>query len=108
MASSEKNWIELFFGMSFMYYGIFGSIVTIVVGIVASWMIGDDDGSTYSLKLLHPLIRKFIKTTKTIATNEIIDTSHNLQLKNSSNVYDVTKSFQNVMENFSNYRNCEQ
>lgn len=108
MASNEKTWIEIFFGMSFMYYSVFGSIVTIFVGIIASWIAGEDDGSMYSLKLLHPIIRKFIKTSKTIPTNDVVSVPRNLEMKNSSSVYNVSESFENVMEKFSNYRKTEQ
>lgn len=59
-----------------MYYSVFGTIVTVFVGIFASWLTKDTDENQYSLKLLHPIVRKCIQTSESYASNDMV--SHNV------------------------------
>lgn len=45
--------------MSYMYYSVFGSIVTVVVGCIVSLMTTSD---AYDSTLVHPMMSKFVKS----------------------------------------------
>lgn len=47
--------LESFVNMSYMYYSVFGSIVTVGVGIIVSLCTTGDD---YDPKLIHPMISR--------------------------------------------------
>lgn len=71
-----------------MYYSVFGTIVTLFVGVLASWFVKGTDQNQYSLKLLHPIVRKFIKSTESYASNDIL--SNNApQITRKSTVYTI-------------------
>lgn len=44
--------------MTYMYYGMVGTIVTVIVGIIVSLMFKIEEDDIYDEKLLHPLILK--------------------------------------------------
>lgn len=67
-----------------MYYSVFGTIVALVVGVFASWLAKSTDENQYSVKLLHPIVRKFIRTSESYANN-----NNDLQINRKSTVYTV-------------------
>lgn len=69
-----------------MYYSVFGTIVTLFVGVLASWLVKCTDEHQYNLNLLHPLVRKFIRTSESYASNEILNDSV-CHMKRKSTVY---------------------
>lgn len=69
-----------------MYYSVFGTIVTLFVGVVASWLVQDKNENQYCLKLLHPVVRKFVKTSTSYASNDILN-NNAPQINRKSTVY---------------------
>lgn len=80
--------MQSIFGMSFMYYSVFGTLVTVFVGIVASWWTKNRSGNSYSLRLLHPIVRKFIKTSESYASNDMLCKTAP-QIRRKSTVYTI-------------------
>lgn len=52
---NSTSFIESFVNMSYMYYSVFGSIVTITVGIIVSLCTTSEE---YDRKLIHPFISR--------------------------------------------------
>lgn len=75
--------------MSFMYYSVFGTFVTLLVGLIASWLVKGTVENQYSLKLLHPVVRTFIKTSNSYASNDILNNSAP-QIKRESTVFSIS------------------
>lgn len=48
-----------FVNMSYMYYSVFGSFVTIVVGCIVSLL---TNTNAYDSTLVHPLVSRFVKS----------------------------------------------
>lgn len=46
--------------MSYMWYTCFGSMTTIFIALLASFIVGNVDPSTIDKKLLAPCIRKYL------------------------------------------------
>lgn len=46
--------------MSYMWYTCFGAMTTIIIALVASFIVGSVDPSTIDKKLLAPCIRKYV------------------------------------------------
>lgn len=72
-----------------MYYSVFGTIVTLVVGVLASWLFKGTGENQYSLKLLHPVVRKFVRTPEFYANNDILN-NRAPQIKRESTVYCIS------------------
>lgn len=72
-----------------MYYSVFGTIVTLFVGVIASWLVKGTAENQYNLKLLHPIVRKYIKTSASYASNDILNNS-GPQIKRESTVYSIS------------------
>lgn len=87
-------WYSLF-GMSFMYYSVFGSLVTVVVGIVVSAFTESGADDSYSAKLLHPLIRRLIQSQDSYASNDVTINNKGAKIKPSSSAYVITDDFIN-------------
>lgn len=45
--------------MSYMYYSVFGSIVTVVVGSIVSLL---SNSKAYDPTLVHPMVSRFVKS----------------------------------------------
>lgn len=71
-----------------MYYSVFGTIVTLFVGVLVSWLTKGTSQNQYSLKLLHPIVRKFVKTSESYASNDICN-NNVPQIKRKSTVYAI-------------------
>lgn len=52
---SCRTLVESLFGMTYMYYGVVGTFVTIIVAVIVSYITASDD-DTYDEKLLHPMV----------------------------------------------------
>lgn len=72
-----------------MYYSVFGTIVTLIVGVLASWLVKGTGENQYSLKLLHPVVRKFVRTSEFHANNDIPD-NRAPQIKRESTLYSIS------------------
>lgn len=57
MSMQEKTGLQQWYSISYMYWSIIGTFITIFVGTLVSYFTGSDD-DTYEAKLLHPLIVK--------------------------------------------------
>lgn len=71
-----------------MYYSVFGTVVALAVGVFASWLAKSMDENQYSVKLLHPIVRKFIRTSESYA-NDDISNSNELRINRKSTVYTI-------------------
>lgn len=49
----------MFVNMSYMYYSVFGSFVTVFVGCIVSLMTSSE---SYDSSLVHPMMSKFVKS----------------------------------------------
>ncbi|XP_031635976.1 sodium-coupled monocarboxylate transporter 1 [Contarinia nasturtii] len=54
----ERSFVESFLKMSYMYYSVFGSIVTVVVGCIVSLF---TTSHLYDSTLVHPVVSRFVK-----------------------------------------------
>lgn len=50
-----RTLVESLFGMTYMYYSVVGTLVTIIVAVIVSYFTASDD-DTYDEKLLHPMV----------------------------------------------------
>lgn len=62
--------------MSYMYYSVFGSIVTVVVGCVVSLL---TKTKAYDSALVHPLVSRFVKSKDELKEVEISVSEKELQ-----------------------------
>lgn len=53
--------------MSYMYYSVFGSIVTVFVGCIVSLLTRTSD---YDSKLVHPILSRFVKSNPSTMIDE--------------------------------------
>lgn len=51
----NRTFTESLFGMTYMYYGVIGTFVTIIVAVIVSYITASDD-DTCDEKLLHPMV----------------------------------------------------
>lgn len=80
------------FGMSFMYYGLFGTLVTVFVGIVFSWMTKSYEKNEYDERLLHPIVRKYLNKKMEDANDA---NAEYLKVKNNPSVYIISNDCEN-------------
>lgn len=57
---ADKNFIQNLYSVSYMYYAFVGTLITVVVGIVISYITASEEDE-YDSKLLHPAIYRFSK-----------------------------------------------
>lgn len=55
----NRSFLESFLSMSYMYYSVFGSIVTVLVGCIVS-LFTHTEG--YDATLVHPMVSRFVKS----------------------------------------------
>lgn len=61
--------------MSYMYYSVFGSIVTVVVGCIVSLL---TKGKDFDSKLIHPVLSRFVKSNPTPDGSMINEKPHQI------------------------------
>lgn len=61
--------------MSYMYYSVFGSIVTVVVGCVVSLLTNTKE---FDSKLIHPVLSRFVKPNPTPDSSMIVEKPHQI------------------------------
>lgn len=61
--------------MSYMYYSVFGSIVTVVVGCIVSLL---TDTKDFDSKLVHPVLSRFVKPNPTPDGSMIDEKPHQI------------------------------
>lgn len=54
---SHRTLVETIFGMSYMYYAVLGTFVTIIVAIIVSYCTASEEDA-FDENLLHPCVRK--------------------------------------------------
>lgn len=60
--------LESFLNMSYMYYSVFGSFVTVIVGCIVSLL---TNSHTYDSTLVHPTVSRFVRSKSELPiTNE--------------------------------------
>lgn len=79
--------------MSFMYYGLIGTLVTIIVGIVFSWITNNYEQNEYDERLLHPIIRRFLH--KKMENANDANTEY-FKVKNNSSLYIISNDSENL------------
>lgn len=68
--------------ISFFYYSFLGSVVTIIVGYIVTFICQDTDPSTVDLNLLAPCIRKYFKQDESdICDVKLEETKHMFDVK---------------------------
>lgn len=53
-----SNPLNVFYGITYMYYALIGSVTTVVIGIIVSLITADAESDKYEEHLLHPIARK--------------------------------------------------
>lgn len=80
---SDYDFPDNLFSMSYMYYSFFGTLITVVVGTVVSWLTRSDSDA-YDSKYIHPMIynmTKMFKNSERLFSNEQNNSS---EIKNTS------------------------
>lgn len=54
----SSNPLNVFYGITYMYYALIGSVTTVVIGIIVSLITADAESDKYEEHLLHPIARK--------------------------------------------------
>ncbi|KAM7364289.1 sodium-coupled monocarboxylate transporter 1 isoform 2-T14 [Cochliomyia hominivorax] len=57
-AVKERTPLEYMYSISYMYYSLLGTLLTVLIGIIGSYLT-QDPKDAYDAKLLHPLVFKF-------------------------------------------------
>lgn len=57
--------------MSYMYYTGLGTVTAIVVGLIVSYISGNNQGKTINRDLISPVVHKLYKLDKTVKENDI-------------------------------------
>lgn len=58
---STENPLNLFYGITYMYYALIGSMSTVLVGIIVSLCTADPKEDAYEIHLLHPVAYRLSK-----------------------------------------------
>ncbi|XP_070164836.1 sodium-coupled monocarboxylate transporter 2 [Polyergus mexicanus] len=57
-SDKSSNPLNVFYGITYMYYALIGSMTTVVIGIIVSLITADAESDKYEEHLLHPIARK--------------------------------------------------
>lgn len=86
----RRTLVDSLFGMTYMYYAVIGTFVTIIVAIVVSYFTASDEDA-YDENLLHPCViklRHWYNGTSPAARPENIETS---PVPNVNEAYEITE-----------------
>ncbi|XP_055848718.1 sodium-coupled monocarboxylate transporter 1 [Episyrphus balteatus] len=106
----EKTFLHSIYSLSFMFYSFLGTVLTVVIGVIVSYITRDDKENRYDNKLLHPLIFKwserfpgpkpyFIKEPMPVSTSTVATTTSDMEKKSEKNIShanDVIKASTNI------------
>lgn len=96
MPEIEKTFLHSIYSISFMFYSFIGTVLTVLIGIIVSYLTRDDKENRYDNKLLHPLIFKwcesypgpkpyFIKEPLPVSTSTTATTTSDIEKKSDKN-----------------------
>uniref|UniRef100_A0A1A9VTC1 Uncharacterized protein n=1 Tax=Glossina austeni TaxID=7395 RepID=A0A1A9VTC1_GLOAU len=57
VATAERTPLQYFYSISYMYYSLIGTALTVIIGIIGSYLT-QDPKDMYDAKLLHPIVFK--------------------------------------------------